>query len=283
MSFQTLDPIKLIDRDHMVDGLFVKECRPLDPRQTNIPIIMAHGSSHGWWAWQRWQPFFANAGWSTYAFSFRGHSGSYMPPEADYLNATIFDYVDDLKSIMDWLGRPAVLMGHSLGGIVAQKAAEDAKLAALIPIASIGPSQIGIQRPGAPPPLDRSVMPSPEEAKARWLHDPWPQEKFNQFYASLSPESPGVLAWSGTGRTEVDPAKVTCPVLCVGGADDQSYVPKAEALAGVYGADWFEQPDAGHNMMVEAASIDTAQRINHWLISTLGLDRSPVIQTAAKR
>jgi pimeloyl-ACP methyl ester carboxylesterase len=174
-------------------------------------------------------------------------------------------------------------MGHSLGGIVAQKAAEGADVSALIPIASIGPSQIGVQRPGAPPPLDRAVMPSREEAQARWLHDPWPQDKFNHFYASLYPESPGVLAWSGTGRTEVDPAKIACPILCVGAAEDKTYAPKAKALAGVYGADWFEQPDAGHDMMMEAASIDTAQRINQWLISTLDLERSPAIQTAERR
>ena len=48
-------------------------------------------------------------------------------------------------------------------------------------------------------------------------------------------------------------------------------------------ADWFEQPDAGHDMMMEAASIDTAQRINQWLISTLDLERSPAIQTAERR
>lgn len=282
MSYLTLDPQKLIDRDHMVGGLFVKECRPLDATQITTPIIMAHGSSHGWWAWRRWQPYFANAGWATYAFSFRGHADSYLPREPEYLNATIFDYVDDLKQIMAWLGRPAVLMGHSLGGIVAQKAAEDADVAALIPIASIGPSQLGVQRPGPPPPLDKPVMPSPEEARSRWLHDPWPQEKFNQFYASLSPESPGVLAWSGTGRTKVDPAKVACPILCVGAAEDRTYAPKAETLASVYGADWFEQPDAGHDLMMEAASIDTAQRINQWLITTLDLDRSPPIQTAAE-
>lgn len=280
MTFAALAPTPLIDRDHIVGGLFVKECRPLDPTQIKTPIIMAHGSNHGWWAWKGWQPYFAQAGWATYAFSFRGHTGSYMPPEAEYLNATVFDYVSDLKDIMDWIGRPAVLMGHSLGGIVAQKAAEGADIAALIPIASIGPSQIGNQRPGAPPPLDKAVMPSKHEAKARWLYDPWPEENFNHFYASLSPESPGVLGWSGTGRTEIDPQKIACPILCVGAEHDRTYAPKAKTLAAVYGADWFEQPDAGHNMMLEAAGPDAAQRINQWLISKLGLERSPDIQTA---
>lgn len=280
MTFADLAPAPLIDRDHMVNGLFVKECRPLNLTQMTTPIIMVHGANHGWWAWKHWQPFFAAAGWATYAFSFRGHSNSFMPPEEEYLNATIFDYVDDLEAVMKWLGCPAVLMGHSLGGIVAQKAAEGADVAALIPVAAIGPSQIGAQRLGPPPPMDRTVMPAPHEARARWLHDPWPEDRFNQFYASLSPESPGVLAWSGTGRTEIDPTKVDCPILCVGGAYDGTYAPKAEKLAAVYGAEWFELPDAGHNMMLEAAGTDAAQRINHWLVDRLGLERTPCVLKA---
>jgi len=282
MTFASLTPEPLIDHDHMVDGLFVKECRPLNPTQTATPILMAHGSSHGWWAWRKWQPYFAAAGWPTYALSFRNHMGSYAVPEAEYLDLDLGAYVEDLTTVMDWLGAPAVLMGHSLGGIVAQKAAEGRDAAALVLLASIGPSQLGVQRPGPPPPRDTPVMPSKAEAKARWLHDPWPEQRFNDFYACLAPESPGVLAWSGTGRTQVDPDKVACPTLVVGGAEDRSYVPKAERLARVYGADWFEQPDAGHDMMLEAAAIDAAQGVNHWLVARLGLDRTPCFSTAPK-
>lgn len=282
MTFARLAPPELIDRDHRVGRIFVKECRPLDTTQLTTPILMLHGSGHGWWAWRRWQPFFAAAGWPTYALSFRNHMDSDPVPEAEYLNLSLQAYVDDAFEVMDWLGRPPILFGHSLGGIVAQKAAESRDAAALVLVASIGPSQIGVQRPGPPPPPDRPVMPSRDEARARWLHDPWPEDRFNDFYACLAPESPGVLAWSGTGRTEIDPAKIACPVLCVGGADDRSYVPKAEQLARVYGADWFEQPDAGHDMMLEAAAIDAAQRVNHWLVGRLGLGRTPCVRTAAR-
>ena len=78
----------------------------------------------------------------------------------------------------------------------------------------------------------------------------------------------------------MNPDLIKCPILCVGGREDKSYVPKAEKLAQIYGADWFEQPDAGHDMMLESAAIDVAQRINHWLIDKLGLDRSPRVNTA---
>ena len=282
MTFARLAPTELIDRDHRVDPLFVKECRPLNPSQLATPILMLHGSSHGWWAWRRWQPWFAAAGWPTYALSFRNHMDSEPVPDAEYCGLDLMAYVEDAFAAMDWLGRTPVLMGHSLGGIVAQKAAEARELAALILVASIGPSQLGQQRPGPPPAPDKLVMPSKDEARARWLHDPWPDDHFNAFYECLAPESPGVLAWSGTGRTEVDPDRIGCPVLCVGGAVDNSYVPKAERLARVYGADWFEQPDGGHDMMLEAAGADAAIRINHWLVSKLGLGRTPCVAMAER-
>lgn len=282
MTFDSLAPEPLIDQDHMVGGLFVKECRPLNPTQTATPILMAHGSSHGWWAWRKWQPFFAAAGWPTYALSFRNHLGSDAVAESEYLTLGIQAYVDDLVAVMDWLGAPVVLMGHSLGGIVAQKAAEGRDVAGLVLAASIGPSQIGVQRPGPMPPLDKPVMPSKAEARSRWLHDPWPDDRFEEFYACLAPESPGVLAWSGSGRTEVDPAQIDCPILVVGGAEDRSYVPQAERLAKVYGADWFEQPDVGHDMMLEAGAIDVAQGVNRWLMTRLELERTPWFSTAPK-
>lgn len=282
MTYAALAPPPLTERDHMVGPIFVKECRPLNPTQTATPILMAHGSSHGWWAWKVWQPYFAAAGWPTYALSFRNHMGSDPVPEAEYLKLSLMDYVHDLHGVMDWLGRPPVLMGHSLGGIVAQKAAETRTAAALVLVASIGPAAIGQQRPGPPPAADRLVMPSPEEVRRRWLHDPWPEARFNDFYACLAPESPGVLAWSGAGRTDVDATKIACPTLCVAASDDRSYAPTAERLARVYGADWFEQPDAGHDMMLESAGIDAAQRINHWLVTRIGLERSPCVATAAR-
>ncbi len=282
MTFARIAPPPLIDRDHRVGDLFVKECRPLNPTQTAKPILMVHGSNHGWWAWRVWQPFFAGFGWPTYALSFRNHHNSAPVPDAEYAALDLSAYVDDIAEVADWLGVPPILMGHSLGGIVAQKFAEGRDLAAMVLVASIGPAALGPQRPGPPPEPDLLVMPSPEEARSRWLHDPWPDARFNDFYACLAPESPGVLAWSGTGRTHVDPAKIGCPILCVGGADDRTYVPKAERLAEVYGADWFEQPDAGHDMMLEAASVDAAQGITLWLASRLGLGRTPCVATAKR-
>ena len=280
MSYAQISPQSLIDNDHMVGSLFVKECRPLNLTQLTTPILMVHGSNHGWWAWRVWQPFFATAGWPTYALSLRGHYGSEPVQERDFLNLTMSDYVEDVASISRWLGRAPILMGHSLGGIVVQKAAETVNSAAIALIASIGPSAIGKQRPGPPPPIDKVVLPDKAEALNRWMHDPWPEDRFNEFYECLTPESPGVLATSGTGLTDVNPDLIKCPILCVGGKEDKSYVPKAEKLAQIYGADWFEQPDAGHDMMLESAAIDVAQRINHWLIDRLGLDRSPRVETA---
>lgn len=283
MSMLSLEPPALREADHRVEGpaggLFVKECGPARPTQIAPPLLMLHGACHGWWVWRKWQPFFAAAGWRTFAMSLRNHSGSDPVPEADYLRLSVRDYVADVLAVCRWLGRPPALMGHSMGGIVAQKAAEEADLAALIPVAAIGPAQLGRQNPAEIDP-GRPIMHAPDAARRRWFHEDLPDDLFARFYAALVPESPGVMRETGMGRTPVDPTRIGCPVLCVGGEHDATYVPRADRLAAVYGGDWIAVPDAGHNMMLESMALDVAQRINQWLLSKIDLPRVPAPRPA---
>jgi pimeloyl-ACP methyl ester carboxylesterase len=280
-SILALDAPGLHQADHKVGSLFVRECGPAQPTQIGTPILFVHGAQHGWWFWRRWQPFFAQAGFRTFAMSLRNHTGSDPMPEADYLALTVFDYVDDVLAVCRWIGGPVVLVGHSMGGIVVQKAAETADLAALILCASIGPAALGVANPNPPDPT-KPVRSPPDTARARFLYDPMDDATFADFYAALCAESPGVMAWTGTGRTETDPAKIRCPILCIGAEHDRTYVPKAERLAEVYGAEWIEVADAGHNYAMESVAIDVAQRLLQWLLTRVPMPRVPMPRAACR-
>ena len=91
--------------------------------QPRTPLLMVHGAFHGWWAYKRWLGLYAALGFPSYALSWRGHEGA-APLDAEQLCATgMADYASDVEAAMAAIGRPVVLIGHSLGGLVSQMVA----------------------------------------------------------------------------------------------------------------------------------------------------------------
>jgi len=227
---------------------------------------MVHGACHGWWAYQSWLPFFAAAGWKAYAMSLRNHTGSYSIPEKRYSQLAVDDYAEDVLTVLRWLDQPTILIGHSMGGITVQKAAEQANLQALILLASVGPGQLGAIR--APLPADEAFMYSPEQARKMWFYK-IDDQSFNAIYHQLVPESVSVINHYSSGDLKVDRSKIRCPILVVGAEHDRTVVHNFQSIADFYNGDRLFVPDAGHDFMLEPVAIDVAIRINHWLLSVL--------------
>jgi 3-oxoadipate enol-lactonase len=79
------------------------------------PLVLLHGIGMDWRVWQavsrRLAPWF-----HLYLFDLRGHGQSGKPPHG----YTLAHYAADVEDVIDLLGiRPAVLVGSSLGGMVA--------------------------------------------------------------------------------------------------------------------------------------------------------------------
>lgn len=258
---------RLLIREHVVDGLFVKEVRPATPGGLATPILMVHGGLHGWWAWEPWLGFFATAGWPCFAMSLRNHTGSHAVPAEQFLRLTVADYVADVRAVMRWIGKPAILLGHSMGGIVVQKAAEAMEAAALVLLAGVGPGQLGKMRD--PLPLDRPFQPDADKLRAMWFRE-IDDEAFARFHARLVPESPGVLNDYSGGGVPIDRAAITCPVLAIRGELDRTPVHPAPDIAAFYDGDSIVVPGAAHNLMMESPSLPVAIRINQWLLGKLG-------------
>src|SRR5579862_6392916 len=78
-------------------------------------VLFVHGAYCGAWIWSdTFLPYFCQAGWDCYAVSLRGHGGS----EGSLTWSTLSDYVDDIEAAMERIGGPAILIGHSMGGLV---------------------------------------------------------------------------------------------------------------------------------------------------------------------
>lgn len=262
----SIEPIAFSEAEYAVDELFVKGISRIEPTCLNTPILLVHGACHGWWAYRKWLPFFAAAGWRVYSMSLRNHSGSYSVPEETYQKLAVDDYAEDVLKVLAWIDQPAILIGHSMGGITVQKAAEQANLRALILLASVGPGQLGAIRD--PLPLDKTFMFSPEQARDIWFYkidDP----SFNAIYQQLVPESVSVMNHYSTGDLRIDRSRIRCPIFVIGAEHDRTVVHNFQSIAEFYNGDRLLVPDAGHDFMLEPAAIDVAISINHWLLSVL--------------
>lgn len=246
-------------------------------RRYDQPIVMLHGMWHGAWCWERWQRLFAAWGWETHAFSLPGHGQS--PEQRPIRDCTLDYYLWFLRAEMERFESPPILMGHSMGGALAQwylKYVRDDMPAVVLVAAWVAKSalQDGLPRFLRLDPLgvlmtvvDMTATPyirNPEVAASKLISpraDITPQE----LHAKLGPESTLVMLqhnpplWSPKD-------KVRAPMLYVAGVEDAVLgLEAARETANHYGADFIAIPEAGHNLMMDVDFDGTARQIHAWL------------------
>jgi pimeloyl-ACP methyl ester carboxylesterase len=140
-------PGKPVRKDEIVieeRGLYVESWLP-ERRSRRRPLYYIHGELGGSWLWERYLRYFAQRGWEGHALNLRAHFWSETAP----LEELDFDsYLADAAAGYEALGRPAVVVGHGMGGLLALKVAESCGVDALVLI-----------NPALPAPL-RPVPPS---------------------------------------------------------------------------------------------------------------------------
>jgi pimeloyl-ACP methyl ester carboxylesterase len=193
--------------------LHVTHALPDAPQIARPPLLLVHGANEGAWAWDNWLETLPSQGWEAFALSLRGHPGSQPMDPAAFCRLRIADYVDDVVAVSRYIGRPVVVVGHSMGGIVAQRFAEGAGAgghagisspAALVLLASVAP--------GRPNPMRED--PFPEDAPVHTdseFHRPAPGLA-ERVAGLLIGESPSAINEYATGAgVRIDPAFVRCP------------------------------------------------------------------------
>ncbi|MFD2420081.1 alpha/beta hydrolase [Amycolatopsis pigmentata] len=240
--------------------------------------MFIHGGFHGWWAWEIWQSHFAELGWCTYAISLPGHTDSKQLPDSDFVALDLSDYARAVGELLGWLNEPPVLVGHSMGGIVAQMVAQHANPRALVLVAS-GRTRKGDEfRPDFP--LGKPVVIKREEARKEFFHvidDDW----FDQLFQRLCPESPAALNDVTRGGA-IKSAEFECPVLVLTAERDRGHVSElADYATRTYRATRAVVLNAGHDLILDPTSSVAATYVHAWLVTHIPT-ALPAIQVTAQ-
>lgn len=113
---------------------------------TSNTIVFLHGLFLNHESWRDWRAFFEAQGYTTYAPSYPGHDGD--PSELrqnapDNLGEVTFtDVVNKMEEFIDTLPEKPILIGHSMGALVAQKLVEKELAEAAVIISSAPPKSV---------------------------------------------------------------------------------------------------------------------------------------------
>jgi alpha-beta hydrolase superfamily lysophospholipase len=261
-------------------------------------ILMIHGIGCTGQAWDRLAPAFRALGWRVETPTLFADKRTVGKPPADLPLLRLKDYVEAMEAealrLEAETGQPPVLMGHSMGGLIAQKLVERGvgRAAVLITPASPVDARSGSALAQAVT-FGNVLFSGKPETKP---HKIWatgfkwgvlnrvPAARHAEIYATAVYDSGGVyndLAYPDKdehGMAVIDETRVTVPLLTIGGAKDRATpiadVRRVGAKYGRVGGDYLEYPNNAHWIIDEPGTDQVIADIAAWLANN-GLTADP--------
>lgn len=249
----------------------------------NDTIVMIHGMMGGGWYWQNFKEFFEERGYHCLTPTLRYHHGkSRELPHPSLGTTSIMDYVNDLTEEIERLNVAPILMGHSMGGLLAQILASRGLAKGLVLLAPAPPAGIfslklsvirsfqeiltwGFWKKPFRLSFEKAVyatmhlIPEPKQWKA------YEQLVYESGYAAFQI---GFWPLDRTRATRVDEKKVKCPVLVLAGQEDRiTPAPVVKRVAEKYKAVAVYREFTGHAhwLIGEPGWQQIAANIDLWL------------------
>jgi pimeloyl-ACP methyl ester carboxylesterase len=248
-------------------------------------IVMIHGMFCSGEGWRNYADHFTAAGYTCLKPTLRFHDMDPQDKPDPRLGTTsLLDYMEELDHIIGTLYEPPVIMGHSMGGLLAQMLAAQGLGSALVLLNPAPPAGIWAILNGN---ARRAFR------RYRWKWGFWrkpfritfkeasaaafnllPPDRHREAYDTLVYESGRAAFEIGTwfldkgGTTRVDSSKVTCPTLIIGGAQDRiTPAVITRKVAGKYRhvATYKEFSEHAHWVIGEPGWEDVANYVLEWL------------------
>ena len=95
-------------------------------------IVMLHGANAGGWCFERFRTVFESLGWTCHMPDLIGHGDDAAANQAKIAGVGMADYRVQLRSFLTSFAVPPVILGHSMGAVLAQQLAAKRLAQALI-------------------------------------------------------------------------------------------------------------------------------------------------------
>ena len=247
-------------------------------------IVLIHGAFAGPWCLENYAAFFRGRGWTAHVPALRFHGGD---PSAEtdpaFANTSVMDYTNDIAAFVETLGTKPVLLGHAIGGVVAQQVASRGLASAIVLINPNAPwgtlpttdDERAVPRAfmelgpfwRKPLRVDFGLMAS---AALNKLDEPDQRRVFDKLGAESGRVMFEMFFWmfDDHAALKVDFDAVTCPLLVVSGTEDRAVNPETcKALAKRYGArgTFLSAEGHAHFLFLEPGWERVAGEIEAWL------------------
>ena len=247
-------------------------------------IFMIHGMWGGPWYWENYRRVFEEEGYCCVATTLPYHDMDPRGVPDPRLGTTgLLDYAEALEQEVRQLGAKPILMGHSMGGLLAQILGARGLAKALVLLAPASPSGIVALTP--------SVIRSFWSVQTKWgfwrkpmrqtfgeavysmlrlLPEKEQKETYDRFVYESGRAAFEIGYWllDSRGASRVDESKVTCPVLVVAGAQDHiTPAPVVRRVARKYKAvsTYKEFENHAHWVVAEPRWQEVAEYVGGWL------------------
>ena len=240
-------------------------------------VVMVHGAFCGGWAFDLFRQPFEAAGYTCLAPDLRGHGAG--AGRGATVGLSMSDYAADIADLVKAQAQPPILIGHSMGGLVAQMAAARAPVRALALLAPSPPWGVagGSLEEAASAMSLYALGPfwlqaiDPDYAAARlYSLDRMDQADRKAVFARMVPES-GRAMWE-TLNWWLDPfmttkvGEIAAPALALAGGRDLIHpIFTVKQTAERVGAKTLEFPEMSHWLLAEPGWEAVAQACLNWL------------------
>ena len=236
------------------------------------PVMMIHGGFCGPWVFDAFARKFEAAGYAVHRPALRFHD--LAKPPAALGTTSLGDYAADLGEAVTALKDAPILVGHSLGGLLAQMLAARHVVKACVLLApsapwgvppstlfEIGAAQAMLLQAG----FWNQIL-SPDSTIAGWhFLDRYAPADRDALFKRFGPESGRatfeMMHWGMdmNRASEVDASKVSCPLLVIAGGEDRMHPPgTVKRIAELYG---------------QRATFEKMVGMSHWLIGEPGWEK----------